>query len=69
MIFKERYILKDRLGKGGFGEVFKILDKKDGKFYALKSIPKDPNENVKVFKNNCQKEINIMKSIKSEYIV
>ena len=69
MIFKERYEMKEKIGRGRFSEVFKVLDKKDGKFYALKSIAKDPKENVNNFINNCKEEINIMKSIKSEYIV
>ena len=30
MIFKERYEMKDKIGRGGYGEVFKVLDKKDG---------------------------------------
>jgi len=69
MIFKERYEIKDRLGRGGYGEVFKVKDKEDGKFYALKSIAKEPKENEYDFINNWKNEINIMKRIKSEYIV
>ena len=69
MIFKERYEIKDKIGRGRYGEVFKVLDKKDGKFYALKSIVKNPMENVNDFIKNCKERINIMKSIKSEYIV
>ena len=41
MIFKERYEVKDKIGTGENSEVFKVLDKKDGKFYALKSIEKN----------------------------
>jgi serine/threonine protein kinase len=67
--FKEKYEIQGRLGIGGFGDVFKVLNKKNNQLYALKEIPKDPEENVKNFINNCEKEINIMKNIKSEYIV
>jgi surface protein len=69
MIFKERYEQKERLGKGGFGEVLKVLDKQDGKFYALKFIPKNTKENTDDLIENYKKEINMMKNIKSEYIV
>ena len=44
MIFKEIYKSKGRLGFGAFGEVFKVLNKNDNKFYALKAIIKEPKE-------------------------
>jgi len=69
MIFKERYEIKNKLGRGGYGEVFKVFDKKDGNFYVLKSIAKNPKENEYDFINNYKNEINIMKRIKSDYIV
>ena len=63
------YEKKDRLGNGGCGEVYKVLNRNDNKFYALKGIPKKPNENVNNFIKVCINEINIMKNIKSKYIV
>ena len=70
MIFNKRYEQKCRLGKGVFGEVYKVLDKKDGKsYYALKFIARVQNENVDDLNKNCENEIKIMKNIKSEYIV
>ena len=69
MIFKERYEIKDKISKGEFDEIFKVFDKEDGNFYALKTIRKDSEENVNDFIKNCEKVINRMKCIKSEYIV
>ena len=45
MIFKGIYEKKGRLGRGGFGDVFKVLNKNDNKLYALKGIPKKSGEN------------------------
>ena len=67
--FKDEYKMQGRLGIGGFGDVFKVLNKKNNQLYALKGIPKDPEENVNDFKKQCEKEIEIMKNIKSKYIV
>ena len=67
--FEEMYEKKGRLGRGGFGDVFKVLNKKDNKFYALKCIAKEPEEEKNNFINDCKKEIEIMKKIKSKYIV
>ena len=69
MIFKERYEQKGRLGNGQFGQVLKVLDKKDGKFYALKFIIPRDDEKVDDLIKECEKEITIMKTIKSEYVV
>ena len=69
MNFKERYKQIDKLNTGKFHKVLKVLDEKDGKYYVLKFIPKEPNENINNLINNCLEEINIMKKIKSEYVV
>ena len=69
MIFKERYKQIVRLGKRRFSEVFKVLDIKDGKFYALKFIAKSEEENINDLINNYKKEINIIEKIKSEYVI
>ena len=71
MIFKERYEQqKGRpLGKGKFGQIFKVKDKKDGKLYALKYIIPDTEENINKLKDNYKEEIQLMKHIKSKYIV
>ena len=69
MIFKERYKSKGRIGKGGYGEVWKVLDKKDGESYAIKLIAKDVGQNVDDFIKDCEKEIKPMQKIKSKYII
>ena len=69
MIFNGIYESKGILGKGGYGEVHKVLNKKEYKFYALKAIKKDPNENRDNFIKEHEEKIQIMKNIKSKYIV
>ena len=69
MIFKEKYEIQSRIGRGAFGDVFKVLNKKDNKLYALKCIAKEPEEEKNNFINHCKKEIDIMKNIKSKYVI
>ena len=70
MIFNGIYEVKGILGNGAYGEVFKVLNKKEYKFYALKAIKKkDPNENRDNFIKEHDDKIQIMKNIKSKYIV
>ena len=51
----------EKIGEGGYGKVFKVLSKKDNKYYAMKKIS-DIDEAV-------QNEIKILSTIDSEYIV
>ena len=60
MIFKSKYKKENKIGKGLNGIVYKVLDKTENKHYALKII--DEIENYK-------KEIEVMKNIKSKYII
>lgn len=48
-----------KLGKGSFGQVFKVLDHKRGMFVALKVI-----KNKKRFQAQALEEIQILKSIR-----
>lgn len=68
-IFKSRpnYKIIKIVGQGSFGTVFKILDSNDGKYYAIKRIilNEDNEENIKEAEN----ETKIMREIKSENVV
>lgn len=51
--YKEEFIEITRLGKGGFGSVFKVKNKLDGREYAVKKIPlkeTDPDLCLKVLR-------------------
>ena len=37
--YQEEFVEINRLGKGGFGSVFKVKNKLDGREYAVKKIP------------------------------
>ena len=50
-----------KIGEGGYGKVYKVLSKKDNKYYAMKKIS-DIDKAV-------QNEIKILSTIDSEYIV
>ena len=60
IIYNNIYQRETKLGKGFNGTVYKVLDKKENKFYALKIIDNEAN-----FK----KEIDLMKNIKSKYVI
>ena len=67
MIFGNKYEQKKLIGKGGIGVVYKVLDNKNNKFYALKFISNI--KNVKKFKEEYEKHIRIMKNLKNKYII
>ena len=46
--------IKEKLGKGAFGEVFRAIDKKTGKVYALKKIIKLDKETEKEVNREAQ---------------
>ena len=54
------YENKEKLGEGGFGKVYKVLNKEDGKYYAMKII-----SDKKCLKIN----LNILESINHDNIV
>ena len=69
MIYNNKYEVKEFLGKGGFGAVFKVLNKIDNNYYALKFIENSKNIEIKTFKEDNEKIINIMNDIKNKYII
>mmetsp|Transcript_10802 Transcript_10802/g.15017 ORF Transcript_10802/g.15017 Transcript_10802/m.15017 type:complete len:489 (+) Transcript_10802:78-1544(+) len=61
---EEIFAINARLGEGSYGAVFKALDKRDGSTVAIKVLQVE-NEDAA----DLQKEINILKECKSQYIV
>ena len=61
------YEIKEELGKGGFGSVYKVINKNDNKIYAIKRVSiKGLNQKDLDFIKN---EANILSSIENENIV
>jgi len=61
------YEIKQQLGKGGFGSVYKVINKNDNKIYAIKRIEiKGLNQKELEF---IQNEANILSNIENENIV
>ena len=67
--FNNKYKVVDRIGKGGFGIIYKVLEIETKNFYALKFITIVNNNEIKNFKEQYEKEIEIMKTIKNKYII
>ena len=67
MFFNNKYEKKNLIGKGRFSDVYKVLNNKDNKYYALKFISNI--ENIEKFKEEYKKGIEIIKKIKNKYII
>ena len=50
MKFKNKYEKKALIGKGSFGNIYKVLDNENNNFYALKLITFVKNNELKKFK-------------------
>ena len=69
LTFNNKYKSEGIIGKGGFGIIYKVLEIETKKFYALKFITIVDNNEIKNFKEQYEKEIEIMKTIKNKYII
>ncbi len=69
MIFNNKYEQKALIGKSGFNIVYKVLDKESNNFYALKFITNIKNNEINNYKERYKKEIEVIKKIKSKYIM
>ncbi len=69
MIFNHKYEPKKEIGKGAYGTIYKVVDNVNNKFYALKFISNQENIEINKFKEDYEKEANIMKNIKNKYII
>ena len=67
MFFNNKYEKNNLIGKGGFSDVYKVINNKDNKYYALKFISNI--ENKEKYKEEYEKGIEIMKKIKNKYII
>lgn len=56
----DKYNVIERIGSGGFGQVFKIQKQEDSSYWALKTLPiYTSNEELKGFKNEIQMALQI----------
>ncbi|XP_012935952.1 eIF-2-alpha kinase GCN2 isoform X1 [Aplysia californica] len=55
------------LGKGGFGDVLKVKNKLDGRFYAIKRIPLNPKS--KMFNKKMTREVKLLSRLSHENVV
>ena len=67
--FNNKYKVIDTIGRGGFGIIYKVEEIETKKFYALKFITIVNNNEIKIFKKQYEKEIEVMKTIKNRYII
>jgi len=67
--FNNKYKVVDTIGKGGFGIIYKVLEIKTNKLYALKYITIVKNDEIEKFREVFEKEIEVMKTIKNKYII
>ena len=59
-IIEEKYIIHEQIGKGAFGRIFRISDKKVKTEYILKELTD---------KNEYENEINFLKNVQGKNIV
>ena len=57
MKFKNKYEKKALIGKGSFGNIYKVLDNENNNFYALKLITFVKNNELKNLKKAMKKKL------------
>ncbi len=50
-IDSHEYKIVEEIGEGGFSKVYKVLNKEDNKFYAIKVIKNQMKESLSIFEN------------------
>ena len=69
LTFNNKYKVINTIGKGGFGIIYKVLEIKTNKLYALKYITIVKNDEIEKFREEFENEIEVMKTIKNKYII
>ncbi len=64
---KNEFDILKWLGKGGFGDVIKVKNKLDGRFYAIKRIPL--NTKSKQFTRKITREVKLLSRLNHECVV
>src|SRR5699024_4008058 len=64
-LIDNRYMVKDKLGGGGFGKVLNVLDQQNEDIIALKYCTSFSEEDIRRFK----REVRIMESIDHENVI
>ena len=63
IVLPEQYLILERIGKGSFGEIYKVVDKNNSKMFAIKVETKNDEKietDVKSSQGMLQKEFKIM---------
>ena len=66
MVFINKYEQIKLIGKIGFSDIYKLLNNKNNKFYALKFVS---NIEINKFQKEHEIQIEINKNIKNKYII
>jgi len=61
--FHAQYLIKEQIGKGGFGVVYSAVRKIDGLEVAVKKIPKDVKANQTTTTTNIPLEVGLMQQV------
>ncbi|XP_064601948.1 eIF-2-alpha kinase GCN2-like [Liolophura sinensis] len=64
---KTGFVILKSLGKGGFGDVIKVRNKLDGRYYAIKRIPLNPKS--KQFNKKITHEVKLLSRLNHENVV